>query len=205
MRRVLKAIMFAVVSYVIPLVTQPFLIIDPRIVFLMLTCVVVLLTQPDFSLRVARQHAGADGYSVVMIMVAAAITQIAPVVEWSHRTAGEWNAPWIVIGALVMLGGTALRIWAIKTLGRFFTSTVTIQQDHQLIKHGPYRYIRHPSYLGAYLAMIGSSILLRAPFSIGIVVVVMGGAYAYRIRLEERELRKRFAGVTGQFSRAQTK
>jgi protein-S-isoprenylcysteine O-methyltransferase Ste14 len=192
MKRILKALAFVIAFYVIPLVAQPALLVDARIMFLMLVCMLLLLTQPDFSLRDVRRLAETDRYSVVLIMAAGGITQIAPVIEWAYRTNREWNAPWIIMGSLMLVGGTTFRIWAIKTLGKFFTSTVEIQDDHQLIKTGPYRYMKHPSYFGAYIAVIGSAVLLRAPISIGIAVVVMGAAYAYRIALENRVLRKRF-------------
>jgi protein-S-isoprenylcysteine O-methyltransferase Ste14 len=192
MKRILKALAYVVAFYVVPLAAKPTLLADPRIMFLMLVCMLVLLTQPDFSLRDVRRLAKSDGYSVVLIMVAGGVTQIAPVVEWAYRTNREWHAPWVIVGSLMLVGGTAFRIWAIKTLGKFFTSTVEIQDDHQLIKTGPYRYMKHPSYFGAYVAVIGSAVLLHAPISIGIAAVVMGAAYAYRIALEDRELRKHF-------------
>ncbi|PRP86251.1 hypothetical protein PROFUN_05392 [Planoprotostelium fungivorum] len=54
---------------------------------------------------------------------------------------------WIDIFALTSaLGGGFLRIWAYRTLDRFFTYHVTIREDHSLVTSGPYRYIRHPSY-----------------------------------------------------------
>jgi protein-S-isoprenylcysteine O-methyltransferase Ste14 len=192
MRKIMKALTLIVAFYVIPLAAKPALLADPRILFLMLVCIVVLLTQPEFSLREMRKHSPTDRYSVILIMIAAGITQIAPVVEWAYRTNREWSVPWVIVGSLLLLGGTAFRIWAIKTLGKFFTSTVEIQDDHQLMKTGPYRFMRHPSYFGAYIAVIGSAVLLHAPISIGIAAVVMGAAYAYRIALEDRELRKHF-------------
>jgi protein-S-isoprenylcysteine O-methyltransferase Ste14 len=225
-RRLIKVAIFVVLSYVIPLVAHPALLFDLRIVFLMLVCMTVMLTQPEFRLSNALRNSEADGYSVIVIMVGASISQIAPVVEWAYRSNQQWSAPWIVVGTTMLLSGTAYRIWAIKTLGRLFTAPVEIQDDHELVMTGPYRYagyarthppdqdppspsrsraiaarilrlpFRHPSYAGAYVAMIGSSVLLRAPISIVVTAALMGVAYTYRIIREDEALRQKFAAVT---------
>lgn len=41
------------------------------------------------------------------------------------------------------------RLWAMRTLGEYFTFQVMIREDHKLISHGPYKYLMHPSYTGA--------------------------------------------------------
>lgn len=52
------------------------------------------------------------------------------------------------LGLVLCAFGTALGFWSRITLGRMYSSEVTIQESHQLIKTGPYRHIRHPVYLG---------------------------------------------------------
>ncbi len=187
-----KMLAFVAISYGVPLIGRPELLADPRIVLLMLACAVVLITQPEFSLREARRDAAADGYSVLAIMAGASISQVAPVIEWAYRANHEASVAWIVVGAAMLIGGTAFRIWAIRTLGGYFTATVSIQDGHELIATGPYRYMRHPSYLGAYIAMIGSAVLLQAFASAVFTSVLMGAVYVYRIWREDRELQRKF-------------
>ncbi len=53
---------------------------------------------------------------------------------------------WIGIGIILL--GFALRVWAVTTLGKSFRTTVEIDDDQKVIRSGPYRLIRHPSYTG---------------------------------------------------------
>jgi protein-S-isoprenylcysteine O-methyltransferase Ste14 len=100
----------------------------------------------------------------------------------------EALAAWL--GLLFLWCGVALRIWCFHTLGRYFTLTVRTSSDQPVIADGPYRVLRHPSYTGILLAVIGlglfignclSVLALAAGFTIGLV---------YRIRVEERALLK---------------
>jgi protein-S-isoprenylcysteine O-methyltransferase len=75
-------------------------------------------------------------------------------------------ATWVALG--MIWGGFIFRVWSIRVLDRFFTSRVVIQSDHQLIRTGPYRYLRHPSYLGAWVSQIGISLLLQSLVGVGI-------------------------------------
>ena len=53
-----------------------------------------------------------------------------------------------ILGLAMTLAGFTLMNWSVMVLGKQFSADVTIQDDHQLITSGPYRYIRHPRYLG---------------------------------------------------------
>ena len=78
-------------------------------------------------------------------------------------------------GVALTAAGIALAIWARLTLGRNWSGTVTLKQDHQLIRSGPYRFVRHPIYSGFLLAMAGTAIgygLL--PCLIGFVLTFAG-------------------------------
>ena len=93
---------------------------------------------------------------------------------------------------LVLVGiGFALIFWSGFALGRFYSADVTIQRDHRLITTGPYRLIRHPRYLGAFLVAIGLSFLFRS--WIGLVASVpFLGVLLFRIRDEESLLHREF-------------
>ncbi|KAF8634710.1 hypothetical protein AX15_000765 [Amanita polypyramis BW_CC] len=73
--------------------------------------------------------------------------------------------PAMFIGAFATVAAAALRIWCFRTLGPFFTFEVTIRPQHELITHGPYAWVRHPSYLGIYLTLLGATVVLCAPGS----------------------------------------
>lgn len=100
-----------------------------------------------------------------------------------------WQQPAIFrAGIVLMLTGAAFRWYAIKVLGRFFTRSVATRADQYVVDTGPYRLIRHPSYTGAMVTMLGLGLAMTNWAS---VVLVMAGAlvgYEYRVRVEERAL-----------------
>ena len=57
-----------------------------------------------------------------------------------------------------MLFRSLFAIWARNVLGRNWSGIVTLKQDHELIRTGPYRYVRHPIYTGLLIAFAGSAI-----------------------------------------------
>jgi protein-S-isoprenylcysteine O-methyltransferase len=81
-----------------------------------------------------------------------------------------------------------LRWYSIFYLGRFFTVDVQVSADHQLIDSGPYRFIRHPSYTGILFEFLGFGLCLGNWLSVLIIIVPVGAAFLYRIRVEESAL-----------------
>jgi protein-S-isoprenylcysteine O-methyltransferase Ste14 len=96
------------------------------------------------------------------------------------------------VGVALMLGGVALRGWANAVLGRFYTSTLRLAEDQQIVKEGPYRLVRHPGYAGVLLLWVGAGLASQNWLAAGIIVTLMSGAYAYRIRSEESMLQMAF-------------
>jgi protein-S-isoprenylcysteine O-methyltransferase Ste14 len=97
--------------------------------------------------------------------------------------------PWLHgIGLLVLVGGLAIRWTAIITLGRFFTASVTVLENHRLVRTGLYRRVRHPSYTGLLVAFIGVAVSYGNWLSLIAVVVPVLAALLYRIRVEESAL-----------------
>ncbi|TMK34849.1 MAG: hypothetical protein E6G58_10735 [Actinobacteria bacterium] len=62
----------------------------------------------------------------------------------------------MAVGLGIASSGVVLRTWAIVTLGRFFTDDVTIQPGHRVVTAGPYRWVRHPSFTGGLVGLLGS-------------------------------------------------
>ena len=61
----------------------------------------------------------------------------------------------------MVAAGIAFAVWARHYLGRNWSGTVTVKQDHELIRSGPYRLVRHPIYTGLLLAILGTAVALR--------------------------------------------
>ncbi|KAG6893554.1 hypothetical protein C0992_009539, partial [Termitomyces sp. T32_za158] len=64
--------------------------------------------------------------------------------------------PLSITGSLLVLAGTSLRLKCYHTLQEFFTFEITVRPNHRLITHGPYNYVRHPSYTGMVMVFIGT-------------------------------------------------
>jgi len=96
------------------------------------------------------------------------------------------------VGAGLLLFGMAIRFYAIATLRRFFTVNVTLREGHRLIRSGPYRWIRHPSYTGSLLSFYGFALALQNVWAAIILVVPITYAFFVRMRVEEGVLRAAF-------------
>jgi protein-S-isoprenylcysteine O-methyltransferase Ste14 len=64
------------------------------------------------------------------------------------------------LGAVVLLAGLLFAVWARAHLGRNWSRSVTIKQDHELITSGPYAVVRHPIYTGILTGFLGTAIAL---------------------------------------------
>jgi protein-S-isoprenylcysteine O-methyltransferase Ste14 len=91
-------------------------------------------------------------------------------------------------GIFLMILGTAFRWYCVRVLGKYFTFDVATHNGQVLIEVGPYRYIRHPSYSGALMTLLGFGLALGNWAGLAAVLSCMGLAYGYRIPVEEAAL-----------------
>jgi protein-S-isoprenylcysteine O-methyltransferase Ste14 len=91
-------------------------------------------------------------------------------------------------GCGLFLGGVLFRLWSISVLGRMYSHQVRINEDHRIIQRGPYRVIRHPSYLGMLVAHIGFIITFFNWVPLFIFVLAFLPSVITRILVEERAL-----------------
>jgi len=94
--------------------------------------------------------------------------------------------------ALYTIGG-ALRIWPVFVLGHRFSGLVAIQHGHTLETGGIYSVIRHPSYLGLLVAMLGWGLAFRSIVGV-LLMMAMVPVILVRIKAEEALLRAWFNG-----------
>ena len=92
------------------------------------------------------------------------------------------------VGITLMLAGLAFRFYAMRFLGRSFTYDVAVQSGQTIVEAGPYRYIRHPSYTGALITLLGLGLALGNWAAVLAILACVGTAYAYRIFVEESAL-----------------
>jgi protein-S-isoprenylcysteine O-methyltransferase Ste14 len=99
---------------------------------------------------------------------------------------GGWVT--FALGELVFIAGLALRFWAVLTLGRFFKITVSIQEGRRVVRSGPYRLLRHPSYTGLLVALLGLGLALQTWLGLLALIVLPSIGVLIRIRVEESVL-----------------
>ncbi|MFF3350884.1 methyltransferase family protein [Streptomyces sp. NPDC002779] len=105
----------------------------------------------------------------------------------SLQIADDWST--LMIAAMPLAWtGLALRQWSVHTLGDFFRAKVTVQRDHDVVRSGPYRYIRHPSYAGGLMTVMAMALIFN---HLAAWIVVVGAVFTgalYRIRVEDEVL-----------------
>jgi protein-S-isoprenylcysteine O-methyltransferase Ste14 len=97
------------------------------------------------------------------------------------------------IGLALLVAGLAFAVWARVHLGRNWSGSVTVKEGHELIRSGPYAYVRHPIYTGLITAVLGTATIsgtLRA--ALGLVIITL--SLVRKLRTEEAFMRDAFPG-----------
>jgi protein-S-isoprenylcysteine O-methyltransferase Ste14 len=96
--------------------------------------------------------------------------------------------PVFVIGVALLILGSLLRRWCFRTLGQYFTGDVKASVDQPVIRTGPYRFVRHPSYTAGIMMFTGIGLALGSWFSLLLISIASIATYWYRVTIEERAL-----------------
>jgi len=110
---------------------------------------------------------------------------------WLDGVVFDDRAAAFVVGALLVAGGLGFAIWARGYLGRNWSSIVTVKQDHELVRSGPYRFVRHPIYTGILLGFVGSA-LARDEWRGAVAIAIAAFALWRKLQIEERWMIERF-------------
>ncbi|KAJ8522290.1 hypothetical protein ONZ45_g1082 [Pleurotus djamor] len=161
-------------------------------------------------------------YQVFFLRTFVWVTAMMEVASLSHKgltSSRASNMPLVfVVGAMICIFGSLLRLWCFKILGKMFDFQFRIHADHKLVTSGPYQYVRHPSYTGWFFMVIGVTLVVFTPGScfrecrvsnIGrviaatywcIQVVVTIAMLLMRLHDEDNGLRERFGGEWDRFA-----
>jgi protein-S-isoprenylcysteine O-methyltransferase len=95
-------------------------------------------------------------------------------------------------GVALSVLGVALALWSIVTLGRHYDLVLEVHADHQLVRSGPFKWVRHPVYTGLAAHFIGACLATGNVLLIAGTLLVTLPAFYARARAEEKLLRERF-------------
>lgn len=124
--------------------------------------------------------------TLLIFRIAVPVSLVASIVIYFTRWgAFEFN-PSIYLGFILVVLGLSVRWYSIRSLGRSFQVNVTIMKDQQLIQHGIYKLIRHPSYTGLLLYYIGLGLIMHNYISI--FILLFGPLYAVAMRIRKEEV-----------------
>lgn len=99
--------------------------------------------------------------------------------------------PYVLGGAILTLAGIFFSLWARAILGTNWSAAVTIKQNHELVRRGPYQIVRHPIYTGFLLGLLGTSFVYGFTRCF-IGVLVVGFAFWLKSQTEEQFMVQQF-------------
>ena len=159
---------------------------------LSISAVAFVVSEISIRLRSATRRHGSRVDSGSILVVIAAIALGALLATWcrSTRVGAIHSGAQVmdVVGIVLVWLGIALRQWAVWVLGPFFTVVVRVSDEQPVIDHGPYRWVRHPSYTGLLLTLLGVGTAMENWLSLIALTVLPALGLAVRIRVEERAL-----------------
>jgi len=187
MIRKLATVLIAVsVFYLLPTIANPRALFHPQLWILVAVALAISVFQPAYRPldKSAPTH---DRGTAAQIVWSVYLTQLVGVVEavyFRYPESFDWDVV-TTVALMAMIVGLGLRVWAVLTLGRFFTWFITVYDDHQVIRSGPFRFIRHPAYGGALILFVATMVFLHAWVGAVLSLVFQLLAYVRRIRYEE--------------------
>jgi protein-S-isoprenylcysteine O-methyltransferase len=172
---------------------------------LLATVLLLAFFAPEFFLRKAgdaksSRPGAADRGSSLLLLAAYGIALLATAVVGNFEI-GQVALPirWAAVAA--MTAGLGIRVWSMAVLGKFYTRTLLTTSDQSIVERGPYRWLRHPGYLGSLLVWVGGGFAQGNWLLAALIATLMLAAYGFRIASEEKLLRERFGSAYDAYAR----
>jgi len=193
MKKLFAGIVSNILMMLLPLVFNYRLMLHYKIIVIVLAGLCIWLTQPMATVKDTKDKQSSDQFTVLLIFIMSFISVSVPITIWAYFKDNQDDfGVMSIVGIIVIVTGLILRAWSVKTLGKYFTPTIQIQRNHELIMTGPYAFLRHPSYTGAFMVISGCAIWLQTWEGFLIACIAMSIAYKRRISLEEAALGEHF-------------
>lgn len=176
--------------------TAAWVYVGMRIVALTIGAVVIIRENPEIVNERGRVPKNTKDFDKVFAVIYSPLALILPLVAGlDFRFSWSEMPLWLnVVGVLGYIPAAILPYWAML-VNNYLTTTVRIQEErgHRVVSDGPYRYVRHPMYVGLILGAICMPLLLGSWWALipGIMMVL---AAIWRTSREDRVLQKELPG-----------
>lgn len=107
----------------------------------------------------------------------------------------------VAVGLTIQGSAVLLAVWARRHLGRNWSGRITIKVGHELVRSGPYRFVRHPIYT-ALLGMYAGSAMVSGEWHALVGLALAAFAYFRKFRMEEANLAVAFGAAWGDYCRS---
>jgi protein-S-isoprenylcysteine O-methyltransferase len=193
LRKFIQGLLISLMIVLVPMIGNPAMLSAPHLWILVAIGVAASLFQPLYNPFKGSPNSKDRG-TASQIIWSIYLTQFFVLIEAAYFRYPE-SIHWSTIttfALIMMLSGLAIRTWAVFTLGSFFTWHISTRDDQTIIKTGPYAFVRHPGYFGAFLTYSGTALFLKAWFAFPISLIVLFFAFLRRINHEEKALKINF-------------
>ena len=178
--------------------------IEHWIGYLWLALLVVWLVAAAGSKRTVQRQRGSSRLLHVGLM----FLGIVLVFNLYHWFDGGWLAtqivphqdPYVLGGFILTVCGILFAVWARMILGSNWSGSVTLKENHELVRRGPYRIVRHPIYTGLLLALFGTAFVYGAVRGFA-GLLICGLAFWIKSRTEEQLMVQQFGDQYLQYRR----
>lgn len=104
------------------------------------------------------------------------------------------------LGVLLTALGLGFAVWARVILGSNWSAEVSVKEEHELIRRGPYALARHPIYTGLSLAFLATALAISEWRAL-LAAVIAIASFVYKMSLEERVMRETFGSTYDDYAR----
>jgi protein-S-isoprenylcysteine O-methyltransferase len=174
----------------VPMIGNHAMLSAPHLWILIAIGILASLFQPDYN-PFKRSPNSADRGTANQIIWSIYFTQLCVLIEAAYFRYPE-SISWsklTTVALILMVSGLVIRTWAVFTLGRYFTWHISTQDNQTIINTGPYAFVRHPGYFGAFLTYASTALFLKAWLSFILSLIILLFAFLRRIHHEEKELK----------------
>jgi protein-S-isoprenylcysteine O-methyltransferase Ste14 len=154
-----------------------------------------VLSAANVKTAIRRESKWGRASYIIPIVIASILLSIPPIVGGGFLFSyllPKGSAYWP--GVLLIAAGLGFSVWARQHLGRNWSGTVQVKQDHQLVRDGPYRFVRHPIYTGLLTALLGTA-LVDNHWGAILAVLIAFGSFWRKLTIEERFMQETFGSV----------